>query len=107
MAAVAEAEAEAEAKQIKHGTYTGYQQHRRHGVPICDECREAVNVYGRDKTVRAALAQGLVSVPLEVLGRLLVEASAETEEWVESVIGATRVEVSITAVLDDRHAVAS
>ena len=26
---------------IDHGTDKGYQQHRRYGIPVCDECREA------------------------------------------------------------------
>jgi hypothetical protein len=26
---------------IRHGTDKGYQAHRRHGIPVCDPCREA------------------------------------------------------------------
>jgi hypothetical protein len=28
-------------EMIVHGTDRGYQQHRRFGVPVCDECRVA------------------------------------------------------------------
>lgn len=31
--------------EINHGTYSGYQKHKRLRVPICDECREANRVY--------------------------------------------------------------
>ena len=30
---------------IRHGTYAGYAQHRRRGIPPCDACREARNTY--------------------------------------------------------------
>lgn len=30
---------------IKHGTYAGYQRHKKTGVPICVECREANRLY--------------------------------------------------------------
>lgn len=92
---------------IKHGTYTGYNQHRKQGVPVCDDCRDAVNEYLRDYRIRKDLEQGLVTVPLEVLGRLLVAAPTYLEEWVEERIGATRVEVSMTAAADEHAAVSA
>lgn len=30
-----------------HGTQKGYQWHHRHGVPVCEPCREANNAYQR------------------------------------------------------------
>lgn len=33
---------------IQHGTYTGYTQHGRQGVPVCDACRKARNEYRND-----------------------------------------------------------
>lgn len=37
---------------INHGTYAGYQKHRRQGIEICDECREANAEYHRELTAR-------------------------------------------------------
>lgn len=34
-----------EAPEVEHGTYAGYQWHRRVDVPLCDPCREANRQY--------------------------------------------------------------
>lgn len=87
---------------IKHGHHNGYTQHRRKGVPVCDDCRDAWTAYvGDRRRLRKELERGLLMVPLEVLGRLLVAAPAELEEWVEEQIGFARVEVAITAATAD------
>jgi len=33
---------------INHGTYGGYQAHRRHGEEVCEACRIANNTYRRE-----------------------------------------------------------
>ena len=33
---------------IQHGSYTGWTQHNRQGVPMCDACRQARNDYRND-----------------------------------------------------------
>lgn len=35
-------------KEREHGTLPGYRQHRKHGEPICDPCRDAFNVDKRE-----------------------------------------------------------
>ena len=56
----------AEEEAIEHGTYAGYHQERKLGLPTCDDCRRARNDYmaeyrrrrpdyiERDKRQRAA-----------------------------------------------------
>lgn len=34
-------------QEIKHGTYGGYQVHRKRGEEACDDCRKAANEYSR------------------------------------------------------------
>lgn len=34
---------------IEHGTLSGHTKERERGLPICDECRDAFNVYQRNR----------------------------------------------------------
>lgn len=38
---------------INHGTTSGYRTHLRRGVPLCDECREAHHIDGRQRRAAA------------------------------------------------------
>lgn len=38
---------------INHGTRSGYYAHRRLSDPPCDDCREAINKYVRDRREKA------------------------------------------------------
>lgn len=33
--------------EVKHGTYGGYQAHRKRGEAACDDCRAALTAYAR------------------------------------------------------------
>lgn len=35
-------------ERIKHGTETGYQQHRYYKIEVCDECLEARRIWKRE-----------------------------------------------------------
>ena len=35
-------------QEIEHGTYAGYQKHKRRGGAVCDDCRQANNAYHRE-----------------------------------------------------------
>lgn len=39
-------------KPIEHGTYSGWNLHRKRGVPVCDECRAAQAEYARRRRAR-------------------------------------------------------
>jgi len=41
---------------IEHGTDRGYQQHRRYGVDVCDECRAAHRDSRRAERARRSAA---------------------------------------------------
>lgn len=82
-------------KPIPHGTPRGYNLHRARGEQPCDDCTHRYNTYREE--VRALLDAGVVQVPLELLGALLIAAPTELEERVEQVLGATCVEVAIDA----------
>lgn len=36
-------------KPINHGTEAGYKMHRRRGIPVCDDCRQALRAVSNDR----------------------------------------------------------
>lgn len=84
--------------EIVHGTYRAYLWHRRHRNRPCPPCIRANNDYKADLNERERIARhGVVEVPLDVLGLLLLAAPTALEEWVEEQLGATPVEMAISA----------
>ncbi len=43
-------------RPIDHGSYAGYEAHRRRGEAPCGECREAYNAYNRAANARRRMA---------------------------------------------------
>jgi hypothetical protein len=45
-------------KGDKCGTYAGWNQHKREGTPVCDECRSAAAGYARKRRHRNGESKG-------------------------------------------------
>lgn len=60
---------------IAHGTYSGYQMHRKRGEPMCDDCRTAGNEYMREyrRTNRDTKEKRLSSARWRAIQRLIAE----------------------------------
>lgn len=60
---------------IKHGTPYGYTRHLRDGVPVCDECKEALLAYHRDYRAKLRGEQpddpARVTVTIDALGKVI------------------------------------
>ena len=72
--------------EIEHGTYSGYQKHKRQGTLTCEDCREANNAYHR--TLTALKTPGHTRAKIRQQARAeaaLIVAARYAEEFDEEI----------------------